>query len=88
MENCIHDNTGQIWQQAGGGSEGDRQHAGDGGIQGAAVANASEAVAAAQATDTGMGGETGRLVDHQKAAQGAGHSGQGNHWGDAAICQS
>ena len=59
--------TGQVRQQAGGGPEGDRQHAGDGGIQGAAVADPPEAVAAAQATDTGMGGEAGRLVDHHEA---------------------
>ena len=44
-------------------------------IKGAAVADASYAVAAPQSTDTVMGGEACGLVDHHKAKGGAMPSG-------------
>ena len=61
----------EIRQQARRRSEGHRQHARDGRIQGSAVANPTEAIGPPHVADAGVGTEACRLVEDQKAPGGA-----------------
>ena len=67
--------AGQVGQQPGGRPQSNRQNTGDGGVEGAAMADASKPIASAQTANTAVGGQSGWLVDHYKA-EGAVHRGR------------
>ena len=59
----------QVGEQTGGRPEGDRQHTGHGGIEGAAMAHPLEAIGPPHRRHAAMGGGTGGFIDHQKTAE-------------------